>query len=172
MLETHPFGSFVPENSKYLLLGSFPGTTGRENPEYWFYGTKRTQFWSILEAVYGMKLENLKSKRKLFTDLKLAISDVIYSCERRNDNSLDDNLINITYNNKIVGQILAENSIEKIYFTSRFVEKIFKTKFKDLIFKYSEIKFTTLPSPSPRFAAMTKYEKIKKYKESLPILQS
>jgi hypothetical protein len=34
--------------------------------------------------------------------------------------------------------------------------------------KNPSVKFITLPSPSPRYAAMSKEEKIKKYKEVLP----
>jgi G:T/U-mismatch repair DNA glycosylase len=173
MIEIHPFLSFVPKNSRYLLLGSFPG----KEPGDWFYGTKRTQFWIILEAVYGRKLHTKAQKEKLFTELKLAISDVIYSAERKNNNNLDNNLINIIFNTTVIGQILRKNKISKIYFTSRFVEKIYRTKFKDLIIKYpniskacpSGIKIVTLPSPSPRFAAMTKEEKIRIYKKLLPL---
>lgn len=169
MLETHPFGSFVPKNSRYLLLGSFPGTSGKDNLEYWFYGTKTTQFWSILENVYGVKLQNRKSKEKLLRQRKMAISDIIYKCERKSGNSLDTNLTNITYNNKIIEKILRENRIEKIYFTSRFVENKYRTKFKYLIEKYPDIELITLPSPSPRYAAMKKEEKIKRYKALLPM---
>ena len=164
MIDVHPFLYFAPKKAKYLLLGSFPG----REPGDWFYGTKRTQFWNILEVVYNTKLQDKESKQKLFEKLNMAISDVIYSAERKNGNNLDNNLINITYNNKIVEQILNKNKIEKIYFTSRFVEKIYITKFKKMLTKYPKIKLMTLPSPSPRYAKMTKEEKIKSYKELLP----
>src|SRR6266404_3198084 len=112
MIEIHPFLYFSPKKAKYLLLGSFPG----KDPGNWFYGTKRTQFWSILEAVYGRKLHTKAQKEKLFTELKLAISDVIYSAERKNNNNLDNNLINIIFNTTLIGQILRKNKMEKIYF--------------------------------------------------------
>jgi hypothetical protein len=58
MIETHAFGNFIPLDAKYLILGSFTGKEAmRKNPASdnsydWFYGTKRNQFWSILESVY------------------------------------------------------------------------------------------------------------------------
>lgn len=167
MIEVHPFLSFVPQNAKYLLLGSFPGKESGD----WFYGSKRSQFWSILQDVYDRKLNTKASKEELFTELELAISDVIYSCERKNGNNLDNNLINITYNIKIVGEILVKNSIQKIYFTSRFVENKYRKEFKGFIKKFPNIELITLPCPSPRYAAMSKIEKIKRYKELLFTLQ-
>ncbi len=167
MIEIHPFLSYVPKNARYLLLGSFPG----REPGDWFYGTKRSQFWNILESVYDRNLDTKASKEKLFIELKMAISDVIYSAERKNGNNLDNNLINITYNTKIVSEILAKNKIQKIYFSSRFVENIFRKKFKDLIETNTNIQLITLPSPSPRYALMTKEEKIKNYRKLLPLLE-
>ncbi|GEM_PF-572564 len=160
MIEIHPFLCFVPKKARYLLLGSFPG----KNSGNWFYGSNRNQFWSILESVYNIELPDKESKQKLFENLNMAISDVIYSAERKNGNNLDNNLINITYNNEIVERILEENAIEKIYFTSRFVEGIFRKKFKDLTQKYPEVELITLPSPSPRYALMSKLEKMGRYK--------
>jgi len=163
MLETHPFDSFVPLNTKFLLLGSF---TGKPAPGYdWFYTSKRNQFWPILESVYGLKLATKKSKQQLFSKLKIAISDIIYQCERTKGTNSDNNLVNIVYNIPAIEKILKQNKIEKIFFSSRYVENKFKKLFKSV-----KIELVTLPSPSPRHAAMTKAEKIKKYKNVLPKL--
>ena len=68
MIETHPFGSFVPAGAKYLILGSFTGKqavrgTAFTDENYdWFYGVKRNQFWPILEEVYGCRLRDKQSK--------------------------------------------------------------------------------------------------------------
>lgn len=167
MIETHPFGIFVPHKPKYLLLGSFPAYS-KEGFYEWFYASKRSQFWTILEKVYEVKLPDKESRQDLCIKLHLAMSDIIYQCERRSGNSLDANLVNIVYNTKLIEKFLGENKIQKIFFTSRYVEKGYKTKFKELILKYPEIELVTLPSPSPRYALMTKEEKIIKYKEQLP----
>jgi hypoxanthine-DNA glycosylase len=161
MLETHPFPPFVPPHAKHLLLGSF---TGKPGVGYdWFYGSQRNQFWPILERVYNLKLDTKKSKMHLFSRLGLAITDIIYQCERRQGTNLDANLINIVYNLPALEKILSQNKIVTIFFSSRFVE----TKFKRL-FKNVHTRLITLPSPSPRYARMTLQEKIKIYAAVLP----
>jgi hypoxanthine-DNA glycosylase len=176
MIETHPFGNFVPPNAKYLILGSFTGrqavkgTTTTDDAYDWFYGTKRNQFWSILEGVYGIELRNKVSKQELFAKLGIAIADIIYKCERKDNNNLDSNLVNVTYNLKAIAEILENQPIEKILFTSRFVEDRFKMFFKDIVNHHSSVYLITLPSPSPRYARMSKEQKIQRYKELLPKL--
>lgn len=168
MIEIHPFGSFVPKNARYLILGSFPGR--RVNGYDWFYGNQRNQFWPILEAVYGIGLRDKAEKQKLFTRLGIAITDIILKCERKANNNLDTNLAKIVYNTKAITAIFKENKTRKIFFTSRFVEHLFKKQFKNLIKLYPEVKLITLPSPSPRYAAMSRSEKIARYKDLLPVL--
>jgi len=176
MIETHPFGIFVPSNAKYLILGSFTGrqavkgTNDTDNAYDWFYGTKRNQFWSILEEVYGIELRNKQSKQELFTKLGIAIADIIYQCERKGISNLDTDLVNITYNVKPIAEILESERIEKILFTSKFVEDKFKKFFKNVINRHPSIHLITLPSPSPRYAKMIKEQKIQMYKVLFPKL--
>lgn len=167
MIETHPFGNFVPPKAKFLLLGSFPGRIETRYGD-WFYETQRGQFWSIIEEVYGVELKSKADKIRLFTKLRIAVSDVIYKCERIRGNNADNNLVRCTYNTEGVGEILKENRIEKIFFSSKFVENKYRRFFRALIKRYPKIELVTLPSSSPRYAKMTKSEKVARYKELLP----
>jgi len=167
MIETHPFGIFSPPKARYLLLGSFTAVK-KEDSYDWFYGSKRNQFWPMIEEVYGIKLLNKRSRQSLFTKLSIAIADMIYQCERKDSNSLDSNLINLVFNTKGLNKLFKNNPLQEVFFSSKFVEKQFRKNFKDLVIKYSNVKFITLPSPSPRYAAMSRVEKIKKYKEIFP----
>jgi len=174
MIETHPFGNFVPKNARYLILGSFTGRQAvKGNPASdasydWFYARKRNQFWPILEEVYGLKLSDKISRQKLFTKLGIAIADIIYQCERKKDSNLDTNLTNFIYNTKAITKILDKHKIKRILFTSRFVEKRFKQVFKEAILRHPRIELITLPSPSPRYARISKEQKIEKYRELFP----
>lgn len=171
MIETHPFEVFTPENTAYLLLGSFTSKRKDGDDSYdWYYSNGRNQFWPLMESVYGLELKNKQAQQDLFTKLSLAITDIIYQCERRNGNSLDTNLINFVYNTNAIENVLREHKIKKIFFSSRFVEKEFKRHFKAAIIEYPQIELITLPSPSPRYAAMRKEEKIRIYKKVLPKL--
>lgn len=166
MLEKHPFGNFVPKKVKYLLLGSYP--TRPTNPYAWFYANGRNQFWPIMEEVYGLELKTKRQQQNLFVNLKMALADIILSCERRKNSNLDVNLFNLTINRE-VAEIIRTNKIKTVFFTSRFVEKLFRQHFKEII-REPEIELVTLPSPSPRYATLTKAQKIARYKELLPKL--
>jgi hypoxanthine-DNA glycosylase len=169
MIETHPFKPFVPHGAKYLILGSFIALKRPKDLFYdWYYGSKRNQFWKILEKVYNLRLPDKKTKQKLFSELKVAITDIICKCERKAENSLDTSLVNCTYNFGVISKLLKENHIEKVFFTSRFVEKEFKKHFKNLISKYPKIKLITLPSPSPRYAKLKVEEKGQRFSKALP----
>lgn len=171
MLETHPFGIFIPPMAKYLILGSFTAVKRENDYAYdWFYGSKFNQFWKILSEVYNSKLDTKIKKQMHLTKLSTAIGDIIYQCDRINGSSLDSKLTNIIFNTKSIADLLSEQKIETIYFTSRFVEKKFKKNFKNLIKLYPQTKLITLPSPSPRYASMRLNEKIEKYKQLLPKL--
>ena len=168
MIEKHPFGNFVPKKIKYLMLGSF--VTKPSNSYEWFYANGRNQFWPIMQEVYGLEFRTKKQQQKLFIQLEIALADIILSCERRNNSNLDMNLFNITYNTQAIKDIITKNKIKKIFFTSRHVENLFSKVFKDISQVTNEIELICLPSPSPRYAAMSKLEKIARYKQSLPAI--
>jgi hypoxanthine-DNA glycosylase len=168
MLETHPFAPFVPPHSKYLILGSF---TGKSTPNYdWFYSTPRNQFWPILRAVYHQPLNSISEKQQLFSRLELAITDIIFQCRRRQDSNLDNNLVDIVYNFPAVSKIFSTNPLRQIFFTSKFVESEFKKHFSQLFVSFPHLSYSTLPSPSPRYAQMTLSHKIRLYTQLLPNL--
>jgi G:T/U-mismatch repair DNA glycosylase len=98
----------------------------------------------------------------------MAMADIIYQCERREGSNLDSNLDNIVYNIDAITYILNSHPIERIFFTSRFVESKFKKVFKDLINHHPGLELITLPSPSPRYALISMEQKIDRYKELLP----
>lgn len=173
MIETHPFGAFVPSQAKYLILGSFPGKKMeyKAKTDIWFYtGTGRNQFWLILEEVYKTSLKTRAEKTKFLNKQKIALADIIYRCERKKYSNLDVQLTNITFASGTITKILKNNPIKKIFFSSRYVEKNYKKHFKDLIEKYPQITLITLPSPSPRYTALTKEQKTKIYKQTLPVI--
>jgi hypoxanthine-DNA glycosylase len=152
MLEKHPFGNFVPKNAKYLILGSF--VTKPVDGYEWFYANGRNQFWPILEEVYKLPLKTIKDQQNLFFKLRMAITDIILECEREKNTHSDTDLKCLVFNAQAITGILDKNKIEKIFFTSRFVENLYRRHFKDQIQKYPEIELVTLPSPSPRYAVL------------------
>ena len=47
----HPFPPLYDENSRVLILGSFPSVKSRE--QKFFYGHPQNRFWRVLAAVLG-----------------------------------------------------------------------------------------------------------------------
>lgn len=167
LIESHPFEAFVPGGIEYLIVGSFPGREHTQSPvpeDQWFYGARRNQFWKILEGVYGRALKNREQKEALFTELRMGITDVIRRAVRTENTNLDQNLDIIEYNHDRIGAILEQKTLKKVFFTSRFVEKLFKKEFPG--FAHTEV----LPSPSPRYATISLAQKVAIYKEKLPKL--
>jgi len=174
MIETHPFGSFIPLGAKYLILGSFSGRQSMKEKSFtlgsydFFYGTNRNQFWPILGEIYRRDIDDTQSRKDLLSDLNIAMADIIFQCERKEGTNSDVNLINIVYAIEEITQIFEKNQIRKIFFTSRFTEKKFRSNFKDIICRHPAVDLVTLPSPSPRYVLINKEQKIKIYKELLP----
>ena len=167
MIEVHPFGNFVPPKVRYLMLGSF--VTKPSHPYEWFYANGRNQFWPIMEEVYGLQLDTKAKQQQLFIQLEMALADIVLSCERKKNSNLDINLVNCVYNTAIK-DIIKKNKVKKIFFTSRYVETLFKKHFIDIVQQHPEVELICLPSPSPRYATMTKIQKVIKYRELLPKL--
>lgn len=168
-IETHPFEAYVPNNIKVLIIGSFPGREQAQNaivdPNDWFYGSKRNQFWTILSAVYNTKLVNKQDKQALFEAIGIGITDIFYQIIRQQNNNSDTNLQVIAYNVKPIQKVLSNYPNITIFFTSKFVEKQFRKCFPNTT--YTEC----LPSPSPRYATMSLTDKINHYKVKLPKLE-
>jgi len=163
MIEEHPFDPFVPKLSDILILGSFPGKESTQNTREndWFYGANRNQFWKIIELVYGIILENKSDKQNLFAINKIAITDIILSCERAGNSNSDNNLTNKKYNIEHINKILNEKPIRKILFTSKGVCKEYHEQFE----VHNGIELVTLPSPSPIYRRLSLQDKVTEYKK-------
>ncbi len=60
----HPLDPIYDENSRILILGSFPSV--RSRAEMFYYGHPRNRFWKVIAAVCGEALpETVEAKRAL-----------------------------------------------------------------------------------------------------------
>jgi len=161
MTELHPFSPFVPIKSETLILGSFPGKESTQKPREndWFYCANRNQFWKIFEIVFKTNLSTLKNKQQLFTENRIAITDILISCERKDNKNSDNNLINKIYNQEAIENILANNPIKCILFTSKSVYQEFLVNFH----KPANVELIILPSPSPVYRRLSLQKKSDEY---------
>lgn len=164
-IEIHPFEAFIPKNTTVIIVGSFPGkeiTHKILSEEEWFYGTKRNQFWKIISGVYQAELNTKSEKQRLFEKHGIGIADIFLRVKRKGNNNTDSNLEIVEYNVNAIKKNIQDKNIQSIFFTSKFVEKVFLKLFPETI------NGKCLPSPSPRFARMSLSEKIKIYRQNLP----
>jgi G:T/U-mismatch repair DNA glycosylase len=167
-IEKHPFGSFAPLNARYLLLGSFPCNRhlrlGDAQPEYgeWFYcGSGKSAFWTIIERVYNRQLPPgaRQVKAQLFEEIGMAITDIALEIERKKPDCLDNSLVIKQYNTEAIAKIFRDRQIEKVFFTSRFVE----TQFIKRIQKHLDTKgflaeYLISPSPAANKSIMSRVD--------------
>lgn len=153
----HPFDPIINENSKVLILGTFPSIDSFKNNFY--YGHKRNQFWKILSHIYKLNLDTTDDKLSFLKDKNIALWDVIKGCNR--ENSLDSNLKNIEIND-IKELVLKYPNIKIIFFSSKKAKELYNKKYKDFDFRVD-----VLPSPSSANARMKIEEKITIYKNKL-----
>lgn len=80
---THVFHTFDPvcdENSRILILGSFPSVKSRENQFY--YGHPQNRFWKMLARLLGESVpESIEEKKSLLLRHGIALWDVVSSCD-------------------------------------------------------------------------------------------
>ncbi|MBQ4604328.1 MAG: DNA-deoxyinosine glycosylase [Clostridia bacterium] len=146
----HPIPPLFDENSKTLILGSFPSVKSRETA--FFYGHAQNRFWSVLAVIYGVdKPETVEEKKKLVLENNLALWDVIASCEIVG--SSDSSISDVTANDLSI--IINNSKVERIFVNGKTAEKYYNK----YTYPKTGIKAVCLPSTSPANAAW-KLEKL------------
>jgi len=151
--EVHPFEAYIPANTNYLLLGSFPCKNKEGDYGQWFYcGSGKSLFWSLLEKVYQTDLQSISAKKQLFQTFGIAITDIAKEIQRKSEDRKlfckDLNLDIVKFNTDEISKIIEKKTIKRIYFTSQYVENVFRKQIEPII-SVKNIKTITLLSPSP-----------------------
>ena len=138
------------ENSKVLILGSFPSVKSRE--EGFFYGHKQNRFWKVTASVCDCSVpENIQDKKEMLLSNGIAVWDVIHSCDIVG--SSDSSIKNVVPND--IGIIIENSKVERVFTNGKKADELYK--------KYIEqsvgITAVCLPSTSPANAAWT-FEKL------------
>jgi len=142
----HPFPPLYDDNSEILILGSFPSVKSRE--EMFFYGHPQNRFWRVIAAVTESKVpENISEKRELLLKNRIALWDVISSCEITG--SSDSSIKNVIPND--LSEILKNSKIKRIYVNGKTSEKYYNKYMRER----TGINAVCLPSTSPANAKWT-----------------
>ena len=74
------FDPVYDENSRVLILGSFPSVKSREISFY--YGHKQNRFWGMLCGYFSQEIpQTVEEKRALLLKHNVALWDVIAACD-------------------------------------------------------------------------------------------
>ena len=141
---SHDFEPVFDENSKVLILGTFPSVKSRENQFY--YGHPQNRFWKVIAGLTESEVpQTIEEKKKLLLEHGIAIWDVIESCDIIG--SSDSSIKNVVPAD--IGRVVANSKIENIYANGGTAKKLYE--------KYSQKKtgreIIGLPSTSPANAA-------------------
>ena len=154
MREFHTIPPLYNENSKILILGSFPSVKSRETE--FFYGHPQNRFWKVMAALFREKIpESTEEKKSLLLSHGVALWDAVYSCDIVG--SSDSSIKNVIPNDILF--ILSKTSVSKIFLNGKTAEKYYKK----YIEKDVDIKAVCLPSTSPANASVSLDELIKKW---------
>ena len=76
----HTIAPVFDENSKILVLGSFPSVKSRE--EGFFYGHPQNRFWKVIANAFDTNTpQSIEEKKALLLSNGIALWDVIHSCD-------------------------------------------------------------------------------------------
>lgn len=142
----HTFEPVYDENSRILILGSFPSVKSRENDFY--YGHPQNRFWKLMARLLGEPLPNtIEEKKTMLLRHRIAIWDVIAACDIKG--SSDSSIRNVTPAD--LNRVLQAADIEKIIANGSTAFSLYK--------KYCEAQTgreaVKCPSTSPANAVFT-----------------
>lgn len=141
---SHPFPPLYNENSRILILGSFPSLKSRE--QKFFYGHPQNRFWKVTATVFECSVpQTIEEKRRFLLAHGVALWDTIASCDIVG--SSDSSIKNVVPND--LTPILEGAKIEKIFVNGKTSEKYYNKYVRDKIGR----KAVCLPSTSPANAA-------------------
>lgn len=107
---SHPFPALYDQNSRVLILGSFPSVKSRA--QNFFYGHPQNRFWRVISALVGEPTpETISEKQRLILTHHFALWDVIASCEITG--SSDASIQHAVPND--LTPILAHSQIARVY---------------------------------------------------------
>ena len=156
----HPIHPVFDEDSKVLILGSFPSVKSREFN--FFYGHPQNRFWKVLAAIFEEEVPvTIDEKRVFLLKNHVAVWDVIHSCDIVG--SSDSSIKNVVAND--LSMIFDKAEIAQIFVNGKTAEQYYKK----YIEKETGRKAICLPSTSPANAAwnveklVCEWKQIKEY---------
>ena len=154
-MEKHTLEPFYNNDSKILILGSFPSVKSREIGFY--YSHPQNRFWKVLAYIFNEEIPtSIEEKKELLKRNKIALFDVCATCDIKA--SSDASIKNVVPNN--LEEIFNNSKIKVIAFDGKTAYNLYQKYFKD---KY-DVELISLPSTSPANATWDMQRLINEYR--------
>ena len=150
-MELHTIEPVFDENSRVLILGSFPSVKSRETG--FFYGHPQNRFWKVIAAVTGEDIpRTIPEKKRLLLKNRIAVWDVVKSCDI--EGSSDASIKNVTTNDLslIPARVVFTNGATSFRLYNKYCRPL------------TGIEAVRLPSTSPANAACSLEQLCEKWK--------
>ena len=144
---THTFAPVFDQNSRVLILGTFPSVKSRE--QQFYYGHPQNRFWKMFARLFDeTEPEDIIQKCAFLRRNKIALWDVIASCDIVG--SSDSSIRNVKENDMRV--ILDRAEIQAIFLNGGKAYELF-IKYCQQYLQKDAPKLVKLPSTSPANAS-------------------
>ena len=160
MIVKHSFPIFINNESKILILGSFPSVKSRELDFYYMH--KQNRFYKILSNLFNEDFYNasIEEKKILLKKYKIALYDVVEECEILNSN--DESIANVIPSP--IKDLIKNTDIKHIFINGSKAKELFIRHNKDLLNITSFFPSTSARNARYNLDALTKeYQIIKEY---------
>lgn len=154
----HELEPIYDENSKILILGSFPSEKSRAFGFYYMHPSNR--FWKVLEKIFK---EEVDDKKAFCLKHGIALFDTVASCEITS--SSDSSIRNVVPND--LSCILNSANIKAIFTTGQKAHQIYEK----YLYPIYQIKDICLSSTSPANAKKSLTDLVHEYEIILNFLK-
>jgi len=124
VIREHPFGTYIPKGSKFLVIGTFPTHPRNYKSTFeFFYAGVDNQFWPVMEQIFKKFDFNsgdkaVEERKKFLNKQGIGLTDMLTKCYRYKERSQDQYIFPIKFNN-IFALLDTHETIETIILTSR-----------------------------------------------------
>jgi double-stranded uracil-DNA glycosylase len=169
MPKARSFPPLARRDARVLILGSMPGAESLRQQQY--YAFAHNQFWSIIEALFGVARELPYAERvAALTGKRVAVWDVLKSCERVG--SLDGSIRPESERPNDFPKFLAAHPrIRAVFFNGAKAHSAFtRHVLPRLGALAARLTLVRLPSTSPAHAGMPRAAKLAAWRQILGYL--
>ena len=135
------FAPIIDENSKVLILGSFPSVKSRQVGFY--YGNPQNRFWGMLEEFFGVSIPtDVLGRKQFLLEHRIALWDVVDKSTITG--SSDSDLTHSSVKTVDIKSLVEKSNINLIILNGKKAFSIFEKIYPDC-----KVEYIYLPSTSP-----------------------